>query len=64
MSRYMLAKEGVYPNNKAGDNLIAFHLVSGLTKRAADDGDVSPDDVPFGGWEPNEADLSDYRHRR
>lgn len=42
MSRYMLAKEGVYPNNKAGDNLIALHIVSGPTKRAPDTGESAP----------------------
>ncbi len=31
MSRYLLAKEGVYPNNKAGNLLITFHLGAGET---------------------------------
>lgn len=38
---------------------------SGLTPRAADDGDsLIVDDLPFFGWEPNEADLFVKAHRR
>lgn len=37
---------------------------SGLTPRAADDGDsLVVDDLPFFGWEPNEGDYPAYSHR-
>lgn len=43
MSRYLLAKEGVYPNNSAGNSLIEYHLAQSNT---ASSGLVESDDPP------------------
>lgn len=48
----------------ASPNVYELVAIARLTPHVPDDGDSpGPDDLPFGGWVPNEADLPFNSHR-